>query len=80
MSKMADKELDIKEKLKYIAIILFIIVLAILVYAQESFNIRIDQTKENRINSIEARLEQQMNYIHQLEADVDNLYRVVEHK
>lgn len=55
-----------------------VIVLAVLVYALDYNDTKIEQTKETRLNTIESRLNEQMNYIHQLEADVDNLYRVVE--
>lgn len=55
-----------------------VIVLAVLIYALDYNDTKVEKTKEARLDNIEARLEQQMNYIHELEADVDNLYRVVE--
>lgn len=55
-----------------------VIVLAVLVYALDYNDTKIEQTKETRLNTIESRLNEQMNYIHQLEADVDNLYRIIE--
>lgn len=61
-----------------IVTIVLVIILIFVVYVSAYNNTTIEQEKENRINRIETRLEQQMNYIHDLEADVDNLYRVVE--
>lgn len=75
MSKMADKELEIKERLKHLAIILFIVVLAILIYAQENYDNRIEQ---DEINNIETRLQKQENYMHEAQAKIDNLYRRIE--
>ena len=63
---------------EYIVTIVLVIVLIIFIYAVDYNNTKVEQEKKNRINRIETRLEQQMNYIHDLEADVDNLYRVVE--
>lgn len=62
---------------EYIATIVIAILLVILIYVVDYNNTAIEQEKENRINRIETRLEQQMNYIHDLEADVDNLKEVL---
>lgn len=68
----------LKENIAYIISILFVFIMAACIYGQADKNIKRETVKENRINNIESRLNEQMNYIHQLEADVDNLYRVVE--
>ena len=68
----------IEDKIAYIVAILFIFVIATAIYGQADRDIKKAQEKGNRINRIETRLEQQMNYIHQPEDDVDNLYREVE--
>lgn len=67
-----------REFIRNMIILVIAILLVILIYAVDYNNTIIEKEKENRINRIETRLEQQMNYIHDLEADVDNLYRVVE--
>ena len=67
-----------REFIRNMIILVIAILLIILIYVVDYNNTTIEQEKENRINRIETRLEQQMNYIHNLEADVDNLYRVVE--
>ena len=67
-----------REFIRNMIILVIAILLIILIYAVDYNNTKVEQEKKNRINRIETRLEQQMNYIHDLEADVDNLYRVVE--
>ena len=62
---------------EYIVTIVLVIVLIIFIYVVDYNNTKVKQEKENRINRIETRLEQQMNYIHDLEADVDNLKEVL---
>lgn len=66
------------EFIENVATFITIIVLAILIYALDYNNTKIEQAKESRLNNIETTLQTQMNYIHKLEADVDNSYRVVE--
>lgn len=66
-----------KEFIKDMIILVIAILLIILIYVVDYNNTTIEQEKENRINRIETRLEQQMNYIHDLEADVDNLKEVL---
>ena len=60
-----------REWIKRILILITITVLIILIYV-------IDYYKENRINNIERTIQNHTHYIDELEADVDNLYRVVE--
>lgn len=67
-----------REFIRNMIALVIVIVLVILVYAVDYNNTNKAQERENRINRIETRLNEQMNYIHNLEADVDNLYRVVE--
>ena len=71
MSKMSNIDLTIREWIEQILILITITVLIVLVYA-------IDYYKENRINNIERTIQNHTHYIDELEADVDNLYRVVE--
>lgn len=79
MSKMADKELELKEKTQEIIVALvFVIILAILMYSQEININKKEQEKANYINSLEQRINKQEGYMHQVQADIDNLYRVVE--
>lgn len=72
MSKMSNIDLIIKDLFRYIVITFIAAVIGFLIYVQEY------RESKNEINNIETTLQTQMNYIHQLEADVDNLYRVVE--
>lgn len=67
-----------REFIRNMIILVIAILLIILIYVVDYNNTTIEQEEENRINRIETRLNEQMNYIHGLEADVDNLYRVVE--
>lgn len=68
----------LEDKMAYITAIFIVIVIAICIYGQANIDINKALEKENRINNIEITLQTQMNYIHELEADLDNLYRVVE--
>lgn len=68
----------LKNNAIYIALVIFIILIAITLHGQADRDIKRAREKENRINNIEIRLDEQMNYIHELKADTDNLYRVVE--
>lgn len=58
--------------------IIAIIVLAILIYALDYNDTKVEQLKEGRINNIEQRLTYQEQYMYQVQVDIDNLYRVVE--
>lgn len=85
MARMSDIDLTIqyiknwfKEHIAYIVAILFVLVMTICVYGQADRDIKRAVEKENRIDNTERTLQEQMNYIHELKADVDNLYRVVE--
>lgn len=78
MSKMSDINNWFKNHVCYIVAIVFVLVMAICIYGQANKNIMKAREKENRINTIEMRLEQQMNYIHKLVPAVDNLYEVIE--
>ena len=60
-----------QQLIERILILIIIVILIVLIYATDYY-------EENRINDIESRLNEQMNYIHNLEADVDNLYEVEE--
>ncbi len=75
MSKMSNIDLTIKNWFKNIIVGFVVTVIALLIYA-DSYKQTLE--KEDRISNIETNLKEQMNYIHELKADVDNLYRVVE--
>ncbi len=51
--------------------------MAVCIYEQASKDIQEAKEKENRINNIENRLTKQENYIHGVNADIDNLYKVI---
>ena len=55
-----------REFIRNMIILVIAILLIILIYVVDYNNTTIEQEKENRINRIETRLEQQMNYIHNL--------------
>ncbi len=74
MSKKSNIDLTIKqvkELLKYIAFIIVIVLIAVIVHAERYKHIK------NEID-MEERLTKQEHYMHQVQADIDNLYRVVE--
>lgn len=78
MSKKSNIDLTIKqvkELLKYIAFIIVIVLIAVIVHVERYRHIKneIDTT-----NNIEERLTKQEHYMHQVQADIDNLHRVVE--
>lgn len=84
MSRMSEINQDLKDinnwfknHVCYIVAIVFVLVMAICIYGQANKNIMKAREKENRINTIEMRLEQQMNYIHELVPTVYNLYEVI---
>lgn len=66
-----------KDHLAYIVAIIFVLVMAICIYGQANKDIMRAREKENRINSIEIRLTKQENIMHEVQADLDNLYKVV---
>lgn len=72
MSKMSEIDLTIKEIFNYIIIIFIVAVIGFLIHAQNY------KESTERVDNIEQRLSQQEEYMHQVQADVDNLYRVVE--
>ena len=82
MSEINQKLKDInnwfKEHLAYIVAIIFVFVMAITIYGQANKDIMRAREKENRINNIEMRLTKQENYMHQVQANLDNLYEVIE--
>lgn len=59
----------LKNNAIYIALIIFIILIAITLHGQADRNLAKAREKENRINNIEKRLNEQMNYIHELKAE-----------
>lgn len=74
MSKMSDINNWFKNHVCYIVAIVFVLVMAICIYGQANKNIMKAREKENRINTIEMRLTKQENYMHEVQADLDNLY------
>ena len=67
-----------KDHLCYILAIIFVLVIAICVYGQADKDIAKAREKENRIDMLENRLTRQENYMHEVKADIYNLYEVVE--
>ncbi len=71
MSKINQDLKDINNWFKnyvcYILVGLVIVIVAILVHGEEA----------KKINNIENRLTRQENYMHEVKADIDNLYEVV---
>ena len=85
MSRMSEinqtiKEINnwFKDHLCYILAIIFVLVIAICVYGQADKDIAKAREKENKISNIENRLTRQENYMHEVKADIDNLYEVIE--
>lgn len=66
-----------KDHLCYIVAIIFVLVMAIAIYGQAGRDVERAREKENRINTIEMRLTRQEGYMHEVKADIDNLYEVV---
>lgn len=66
-----------REHICYIVAIVFVFVMAICVYGQADRDIQEAREKENKINTLENRLTKQENYMHEVQADIDNLYEVV---
>lgn len=67
-----------KDHIAYMVMVVIVTIVGFLIYGQADKDIKAMQEKENRINTIENKLEEQMHYIHNLVPAVDNLYRVVE--
>ena len=67
-----------KKHLAYITAIVFVLVMAIYIYGQADKDIKRAREKENRITSLENRLTIHENYMHEVKADIDNLYEVVD--
>lgn len=80
MAKMSRLDYAIKQWFKdhipYIFMAVIVFIIAILIYGQADRDIKAMQEKENRINTIEDRLIKQEQYMHQVQADVDNLYEI----
>lgn len=74
---LKDKSNWFKEHIAYIVAIAFVLVMAIAIYGQADKDIVRVREKENRINNIENRLTKQENYMHEVKADLDNLYKIV---
>lgn len=51
--------------------------IAICVYGQVDKDIAKAREKENKIYMLENRLTKQENYMHEVKADIDNLYKVI---
>ena len=66
-----------KDHMCYIVAIIFVFVMAIAIYGQADKDMARAREKENRINSIEIRLTKQENYMHEVQADLDNLYKII---
>lgn len=66
-----------KDHIAYIVAIIFVLVMAICIYGQADKDITRVREKENRINNIEMRLTKQENYMHEVQADLDNLYKII---
>lgn len=76
MSKKSNIDLTIKqvkELLKYIAFIIVIILIAVIVHGERYKYIK---NEIDTINNIEERLTKQEHYMHQVQADIDNLKEV----
>lgn len=71
MARMSNIDYRLREWIERIVILITITVLIVLVYA-------IDYYKENKLYNIEKTLQNHTHYIDELQADVDNLHRVVE--
>lgn len=67
-----------KDYLPYIIMTIIVLIIAFALYGQADRDIKTIQEKENRINTIEERLTKQEHYMHQVQADVDNLYKIFE--
>ncbi len=74
MSRMSEINQDLKDinnwfknHVCYILVGFVIVIVAILVHGEEA----------KKINNIENRLTRQENYMHEVKADIDNLYEVV---
>ena len=66
-----------KDHLCYIVAIVFVFIMAICIYGQADKDIAKAREKENKISNIENRLTKQENYMHEVQADLDNLYKII---
>lgn len=83
MSRMSNIDLTIqyiknwfKEHTAYIIAAVFVLVMALAIYKQADKDIMKAVEKENRIINIEERLTKQERYMHQVQAELDNLKEV----
>lgn len=67
-----------KENKYDIVVAMLVVIIGIAIHISAKAEEKYVQDKEDRINNIEERLTKQEQYMHQVQADVDNLYRVVE--
>lgn len=75
MARKSNIDLTIREYFSKVIIWFVIIVLSLLIYIE---GYREEKNKADKINNIEKRLTQQEYYMHQVQADIDNLYRRIE--
>lgn len=66
-----------KDHICYIVAIVFVFIMAICIYGQADKDIARAREKENKISDIENRLTKQENYMHEVQADLDNLYKII---
>ena len=66
-----------KDHICYIVAIVFVFIMAICIYGQADKDIAKAREKENKISNIENRLTKQENYMHEVQADLDNLYKII---
>lgn len=64
-----------KDHVAYMVMVVIVVVIGFLIYGQVNIEM---QEKENKINTIEERLTKQEHYMHQVQADVDNLHKIFE--
>lgn len=75
MSRMSELDFKIKTIFRNTIIAFIVIVIALFVYAEDY---RAESQKENRIKALEQRITKQEYYMHQVQADIDNLYRRID--
>lgn len=71
MYQSKETDLTIREWVERILILITIVVLIGIIYIS-------DYSNTSRVNNIEKTIQNHTHYIDELQADVDNLYRVVE--
>lgn len=72
---MSELDLKIKTIFRNTIIAFIVIVIALLVYAEDY---RAESQKENRIKALEQRITKQEHYMHQVQADTNNIHRLIE--